>query len=222
MLAVVTMCALPATTHAAPITLNFTGAWTFHDPLAQAQQFWTAMAAVGVTEGAALAWSIVIDDTAPDLNPDPTVGLYNAIVSSQMRIGALTLNSGPSTLYVDTGGAGFTWFGAMGSAVSGFLPQYLQLRPGAGTALPNDWLATALASIALGTNHSPSLLTLAFNLTCAPGGVCAQFQGHATLQPSPSSVPEPGSLIALSVGLLLLLAFRFRHPGTATSRASRS
>lgn len=190
-------------TDAAIITLNYAGQWSFFDPQQDAPNFWAAMASVGVVPGTDVFWSLTIDDAAADQDPNPGTGVYNAVIGSTLRVGALALTTGPATLSVGTtSGPGFVSIGNMGPAVQGFAPQYFQLLPFGGWSLPSDALLPALTQI--GSGGASAGMILGFNNPPRLGG--AQFQGLAEWRLV--SVPTPGTLPIVAVGLTMFVLHR--------------
>jgi len=189
-------------TDAAVITLNYAGQWSFNDPQQDAPGFWAAMASVGVVPGTDVFWSLTIDDAAADQDPNPSTGVYNAVLGSTLRLGSLALTTGPATMSVSTtSGPEFVWIGNMGPAVQGYAPQYFQLLSFGGWSLPSDALLPALTQI--GSAGSSGMI-LGFNNPPRLGG--AQFQGFATWKLV--SVPTPGTLPLAAAGLAVFALFR--------------
>ena len=202
--AAVLLSAAPA--HAATITLNYRGQWSFLDPQSDAPQFWAAMASVGVVPGADVYWTLLIDDAAADQNANPGIGVYNAVLGSTLRVGSLTLTTGPGTLSVDaSSGPGHVFIGNLGSPVQGFAPQYFQLQSFGAWSLPSDALLPALTQI--GSGPSASGMILGFNNPPSLGS--AQFQGLATW--TLVSVPAPGALPLAAVGIAVFALYRRRN-----------
>lgn len=194
-------------TNAAVITFNYTGQWSFFDPQPDSPDFWAAMARVGVFPGTEVFWSLTIDDAATDQNSDPTVGVYDAILGSTLRVGSLRLTTGRST--VSTGlnsGPQFTWFGSMGPAVDGFAPEYFQLTSFGQWSLGSDALVPALTQI--GSGGSSGGMFLGFNNPSRIGS--AQHLGLSSWTLVSHSVPTPGTLPFVAVGITVFAFYRWR------------
>jgi hypothetical protein len=201
------MLAKPA--DAATITFNYAGQWAFHDPQQDTPDFWAAMASVGIVPGAEVLWSLTIDGAATDQNLDPTVGVYDAVLGSTLRVGSLTLTTGPARLFLDlTSGPGFVWVGDMGNPVGGYAPQYFQLLSFGLWSLPSDALLPALTQIGSG---GQSGMILGFNNPPRLGG--AQYQGLAQFSLVSVSVPTPGTLPLVAAGIAAFALYRRRTRG---------
>jgi hypothetical protein len=193
-------------TDASVVTFNYTGQWSFHDPQQDTPDFWAAMASVGVVPGSEVFWSLMIDAAAADQNPSPAIGVYNAVLGSTLRVGSLTLTTGPATMSVDlTSGPGFFWIGNMGSPVQGYAPQYFQLQSFGPWSLPSDALLPALTHIGSG---GASGMILGFNNPPRLGS--AQYQGLATWTLVSVTVPAPSTLPLVAVGLTVFALYRRR------------
>jgi len=196
------MSATPA--DAAVITLNYSGQWGFNDPQMDTPEFWAVMASVGVVPGSDVLWSLMIDDAAADQNPNPG-GIYDAVLGSTLRLGSLTLTTGPATLSLDlTSGPGFFWIGNMGSPVQGYAPQYFQLQSFGPWSLPSDALLPALTQI--GSGPGVSAMILGFNNPPSLGS--AQYRGSAGLTLVSYTVPTPSTLSFVAVGITVFGLYR--------------
>jgi hypothetical protein len=100
--AVVLWLCVPSRASASLIQFNFTGTWTFYDPVDHAPDFWRAMGSYGIElsptgtfSPTPVSFSLVVDDATPDSDADPSFGLYsNSIVQMSFSAANLEFTAG--------------------------------------------------------------------------------------------------------------------------------
>ena len=198
----------PRPVAAAPIQINFTGQWRFHDPHDDVPEFWDAMSTVGVTEGSSVWFSLIVNNT--DRNPDPNIGTYT-VAKSLLSVGDIEWTVGARTtldVFSQKFGADISWFGApIGNGPSGWSPDYLQLDALAlASPLLSDDLESALAHLG---DFPYTNLYMGFGGGPIGCGICLGVAG-LTLT-SIEQVPELSSGTCLVGGLIGLFAWRQRY-----------
>jgi hypothetical protein len=203
----------PTASIAAPITLNYAGTWQFHDPPSDTPEFHAAMAAYGVIFGAQtpLSFSITIDPTIADSDPNASSGFYQAaVVGSLLKVGTLSLQcigsicAGPAQVSPSSVRMA-TSLASLPPLVGGaFAPSFIDFRAESlSSFLTSDSLTSALANV-----NSWPMPSLMIGFQGIPPGGSGLHLGHSSL--TLVSVPEASTMAMIAFGLLLFLLYRSR------------
>jgi hypothetical protein len=217
-IALVFLCALAArSASASPVTLNFEAQWTFRDfewkflgcnALPLQCSFVEGMAAIGVTDGSTISWSLTFDDNAPLVGPGVYQGLHG-----EVTLGQNTYTISPST-FSFSGGALSFFAGLSGPSLPLFWgsaqqPDFFQLSYGSPGFTSNQLNAINWTNPALLTGSPGGLGFINFNVGNNMGVFIPRLVSV--------SVPETSAL-PLALSGLACLGWFGRHLRTRRRR----
>jgi len=224
LLCVPVLLALAAPVSAAPITINFEGQWNFLDfewkyvgceVLPEQCAFVQGLAALGVTDGSTISFSLTLDTQTPDSDPSVTYGLYANAATGHLGLGSNSYSLAPTSVTVAAGQPGqLNLFGSLGGpALHGYgmtmLPAYFQFML-SNVGFASDVLTSNLTNFSA---WSPSIF-VGFRAAGGGGLNLGVAQLHVT------SVPEPNTLTTLS-GILLAIGVYAGRRGIARWNVGR-
>jgi hypothetical protein len=209
---------------AAPITINFEGEWIFNDfewkflgceALPQQCAFVQGLAAVGVTDGSLVSFSLTLNPHIPDRDPSAAVGAYKNAAKATLTLGSNTYRMGPTyaNVFADQPCGGGTCPGALsvtsrhfsGPTLHGFgldlVPFGLQFDV-FGPGFTSDSLSAALSNPAMWATNQ---LLVSFSPPTTSELHIGRVHNMRV-----TSVPGPGSLSLMS-SALIALAFGLRR-----------
>lgn len=181
---------------------------------------------LSVTSGTALDFEVIFDETAPDTDGDPNQGRFNAITQATLTIGgsSTTLNPGPSQsdfsvadseiridllnnrLTIDLRSMFVTEQSALVINLEGpsslFVNDGINPLIGAPTLNLSDFTGPVTAELSY-TQVTPTFL-LDITTYDVPNGsiIFPNSTTNPPPPPPPTTMPEPGTLVLLGLGLL--------------------
>ncbi len=212
---------LSASAHAKSVTLDFEGSgWGFNDhewkflgcgTLPEQCSFWEGLAAIGVTEGSSIYWSLTFDDSLPPLD---TFGTYSAL-RGEVTIGRNSYALISPTFSLAPSGSIGMFNGMTGPSLPpsnglALVPGFFQFGYSSAGLMASQLSLIDWTNPSLFTSSSSNLAFVGFN----PGN------NIGIVQPRLISVrvPEQTSLRMLMSGLLVLMVFSVTRP----SRSARN
>ena len=198
---------------AGPVTVGFSGRWSFHDAAFESPEFHAAMGTYGIVDATPLLLSLTVDDAATSPS-----GIYpGALLTGELTIGSLSYTVGRADFRLSQSCVGITCSGAahlfahlsgptLSAGSSTFYPNFIQFDSHLSFSSSNS-LSSSLASASGWQN--PFIFVSFWNQPVIPPQFgSAGDMGISALQFEKVSVPEPDTLPLIAIALVALYSSR--------------